>query len=277
MKNLPLILAVLLLASQAHAVPVILSATRNVTISGFAVGTDGSQNYSQTQTPSSQFAPFSANISDQANWHFIYQDHDWPFPLHAASRALQYSTIGSDFIAVGASAFVETWTPLPAAGGLNPGVIVGDFALATSVFHIDFRFDEPTVIGLGLSREFSPTIGLSMPFSLTALGGELALGFNDLKPVEWVGVGIPRYSYPGVGSFFDQYRYDGVLPAGDYRLIFDATTTASTDPLGMQSSAQLGLSLQFGVPDAGATVVLLGLSMAGLICARHLLTGERAA
>jgi hypothetical protein len=147
------------------------------------------------------------------------------------------------------------------------------------VFHIDFRFDEPTAIGLGLSRDFTFGSGgntLNMPFSLTALGGGLALGFNDLKAIETVGI-PPRYSYPGVGSLWGQYRYDGVLPAGDYRLIFDATTTASTDPLGMQSSAQLGLTLQFGVPDAGATVVLLGLSMAGLICARRFLTGERAA
>jgi hypothetical protein len=263
MKNLPLALAILLLASSARAVPVILSATRAVTISGSARGADGGQSYLQPQVPSSQFAPFSATLSDQANWHFPFQGHDWPVPLHAESDAMQTSWITPTSFAVGQRVSTETWYPLPAQGSDFRSSVS---AFASSVFHVDFRLLESTGITLGVAWEWSAIheTTFSRDFSLNSLGGGIALDFSDLSFNDGL-----RASYPGLESIRGQYGYTGLLPAGDYRLIFDISMASPSDPFGSFGHEVFGLNVQFATPDTGSTWVLFALSLTGIIYIRR--------
>jgi len=249
----------LLLPAQAYADLISLSGTASVSVSGEArsgaiLGGAG-DSYSQTQSVLAPFAAFDGSVSGIATWT-IPPDPSYTLPTTfiASSQADQNSTFATDGISISGD--------LSAQHSPNVGFpFAFTSSSATSVFDVIFAVDEPMAYALSLNVTGQAghgfTMFLSAPvFSLTQVGGGLSLDTSDLLT-------------PGPGAW--SYTGTGLLPAGNYHLVFDLNAAPiGNDPLGDFQTKNFSLGLQVSdVPETGTTVVLFGLSLAVLFGLRR--------
>lgn len=262
MKILASAALLFLVTTQTYASLISLSGAASVSVSGEArsgpiLGGAG-DSYSQSQSVPAPFNSFNGNVSGVANWT-IPPDPSYTLPttFSASSQAVQNSTFAWNGISISGNLSAQH-TP-------NVGA---PFAFASesaaSVFDVTFAVDETMPYSLALSvtgfHGHGNWMAISAPvFSLTQVGGGLSLGMSDV-----LNTGPGAWSYNGTG----------LLAPGNYHLVYNLNAFAADDPLGDFDTKNFSLGLQVrGVPETGTTVVLLGLSLAGLVALRRLLAG----
>jgi hypothetical protein len=220
MRRTTLMAFCLLLAPEGRAGLILLSDNRSVSVSGFARGIDGSQNYTNTLSPPSPFSPFNGNVAGSADW--IDTTH-WPgYPpgfSHADSQCSQVSSFtpygfSVHSILLGQS-WIAPWTP--------PGCDAGAFG--SSVFEITFSVDTPEMFSLiGSVQRVNANIALSLT------------SYHHGDIIE------PPAVYP--------FAYSGVLQPDTYVLQFDQNFQTVADPLGDVRSVDATLDFEIAaVPE----------------------------
>jgi hypothetical protein len=232
MRIAPVALIAVLLGGQLHADLIPLSETRSVSVSGVA----GGRSYSSSQSSSDAFGDFTASVSGSADWTnpSAPPNTGW---FHADSRAVQTSTISADQISVNASLLGNTRVSL--AGPYGP-----TGAFGSSIFEVTFDLATPVDYTLGISRS---VFGHDLPrpnleFSLSSATYGSVLG-NDILSL-----------------------FSGMLMPDRYTLRFNADFSAVADPLGDVKLVDYSMNFRVAqVPDAGSSVTLLLMALAGLV------------
>jgi VPDSG-CTERM motif len=186
---------------------------------------------------------------------------DWTNPtapsntgwFRADSRAIQTSTISADQISVNASLLGNTRVSL--AGPYGP-----TNAFGSSIFEVTFDLAAPVEYTLGISRS---AFGHDLPrpntdFSLSSATYGSILDNSTL-------------------SLFSGTPFSGVLMPDIYTLRFNADFSAVADPLGDVKVVDYSMNLSVAqVPDAGSSITLLVMALAGLFVLKLKVTRETA-
>lgn len=243
-RNYPVKILFLILllapAGNGFAQMTLISASRTIAVSGSADagGPGGASTYSQTQSPSSQFAPFNSMVTSNAS---ALNPGAGPQGLDvsamANSRASQDSTISSSQFSVRTDVLSQTSSLLPTW----PGTCRGE---ASSTFEVRFKVASLQTYELTLDRSrFAhsfPTIEAT--FTLSPVDGESIL-------------------YLPLSQFSNGQTFTGTLdPNVTYRLnLFLSTISTTPDPFGELGTVSADLT--FTVVPEPSSLVLLGLAL----------------
>ncbi len=230
MRTNPFIIITLLLAGQASANMIPLSALRSVSVSGAA----GQSSYSGRQSLSAPFGDFVGNVSGSANGQYVPLESP-----HADSSASQTSTIAEDELSVDVNLVARSGVSLSSFPGI---------AATSSSFEVTFNVLEPLAYQLG---------GFRNVFYHAAYPPEINFLLNSASYGTILG-GLPFSALYGDG-------FAGTLLPDIYTLRFNADISTFPDPLGESIIANYGMNLRVTpVPDAGSTLALLGLALCAI-------------
>jgi hypothetical protein len=251
MRTKPFVLVACLFAGSVCANMIPLTDFRSVAVSGVAGGQGGSQSYSKQQGPSAPFAQFDGNVSGSADWKDPASTSWYGLTgsYHADSRASQTSTITADQIAVTANLWGSSRVSL--AGPYGPAS-----SLASSMFEVSFGVLTPLEYQLDAFRTsfFPPTPVPTFDFFLSSASSGTILSSN--QP-------------------FGTNQFSGTLLPDVYTLRFNAGLSTGPDPLGDFKFAAYGMNFSVAaVPDAGSSVTLFVIALAGLIAVHRKVTSR---